>query len=146
MLPNGQSFVFLGLTNFTTPFPPTPPHGTPVPWLVYYGLTNVPLDVVELGDPNGNGLATWQDYLAGLNPTNANSKFDLLIDTAPPAAPPQVRFSTVTGRTYRIDTATTLGVWSVLADNIAGIGGYYTFTDLRNLTGANAVYYRVSVR
>jgi hypothetical protein len=34
----------------------------------------------------------------------------------------------------------------VLADNIAGIGGYYTFTDLRNLTGANAVYYRVSVR
>lgn len=146
MLPNGQSFVFQGLTNFITLYPPTPPHGTPVPWLVYYGLTNGPLDVVELGDANGNGLATWQDYLAGLNPTNTSSLFDLHINSAPPATAPQIRFSTVTGRIYRIDTATTLGVWSVLADNIAGIGGYYTFNDLRNLSGANAIYYRVSVR
>ena len=28
MLPNGQSFVFQGVTNFITPFPPTPPQRT----------------------------------------------------------------------------------------------------------------------
>jgi hypothetical protein len=144
MIPNGQSFVFPGLTNFTTVFPPTPPHGTPVPWLYYYGLTNNPaLD--ELGDQNGNGLATWQDYLAGLNPTNVNSRFDLLLDTVPPANPPQIRFSTVVDRTYRVDSATTLGNWTVLQDNISGTGGYVIFIDRRNLSGATAVYYRVSV-
>jgi hypothetical protein len=144
MLPNGQSFVFQGLTNFITPFPPPPPHGTPVPWLVYYGLTGDPV-AAELGDPNGNGLATWQDYLAGLNPTNVTSRFDVHIDTAPPAQPPQIRFGTVLGRNYRIDTATTVGDWSMLADNIPGNGGYFIFVDYRNLSGVNAVYYRVSV-
>jgi hypothetical protein len=145
MLPNGQSFVFQGITNFITVFPPTPPHGTPVPWLFYYGLTNNPtLD--ELGDQNGNGLATWQDYLAGLNPTNVNSRFDLLLNSVPPVTAPQITFNTVVGRTYRVDSATTLGIWTILQDNISGTGANITFTDLRNLSGATAVYYRVSVR
>ena len=144
MLPNGQSFVFPGVTNFITAFPPTPPHGTPVPWLYYYGLTGDPA-LEELGDQNGNGLATWQDYLAGLNPTNVNSRFDVQMVAAPPAQPPQIIFSTVLGRTYRVDSATTIGSWTVLRDNISGTGGIVSFTDLRNLSGANAVFYRVAV-
>src|ERR1039458_2758613 len=67
MLPNGQSFVLQNGTNFMTTYPPAPPHGTPIPWLIAYGFTNN-FAVAELSDPNGNGLAVWQDYLAGLNP------------------------------------------------------------------------------
>ena len=45
----------------------------------------------------------------------------------------------------RVETATTLGDWSVLRDNIPGTGGYILFIDDRVLSGVNAVFYRVAV-
>ena len=145
MVPTGQSFVFENVTNFLTVYPQTPPHGTPVPWLIAYGFTNN-FDVAELSDPNTNGLAVWQEYIAGLNPRDPNSKFSVEIIRAPPAAPPQIIFSTVADRTYRLESAFGLDTpWAVLRDNLSGTGGFLMFTDLRNLSGVNAVYYRVAV-
>jgi len=52
----------------------------------------------------------------------------------------------VANRTYRIDWADTLdGDWFVLRDGIAGTGGEMTFTDLRNLSSVETMYYRVVV-
>ena len=49
---------------------PLAPDGLPIPWLLtYFGTTNVDANA----DPTGKGMTIGQDYLAGTDPTNANS-------------------------------------------------------------------------
>lgn len=140
---NFYGFILAGINAFTTVYAVLPPHGTPIPWLMSYGFTNN-FAGAELLDPNGNGLAVWQDYLAGLDPLDTNSTFT--VHLASPENPPQIVFSTVVGRTYRIDwSVNPYGGWQVLRDGIAGTGSDITFTDERNLSGVSAMYYRVVV-
>ena len=140
---NFYGFTLQNTNAFFTAYPPPPPHGTPIPWLLSYGFTNN-FDAAELLDPNGNGLAVWQDYLAGLNPLDTNSTFGVQIAAAP--NPPQIFFNTVAGRTYRVEWATSVnGPWLLLRDGIAGTGGIVMLTDLRNLSGVGASFYRVAV-
>ena len=75
-----------------------------------------------------------------------NAKFSVEIINTPPAAPPQIIFSTVADRTYRLESAFSLDApWTVLRDGISGTGGNLMFSDLRNLSGVSAVFYRVAV-
>lgn len=141
MLPSGQSFVLSNAPTFVTVYPPPPPHGTPIPWLIYYGYKTNFADAELIAT---NGLPVWQDYLAGLNPTNVNSQFKVSMPLTPGQAP-QIIFSTVATRTYRVETATSLDTWAVLLDGIPGTGGNILFIDNRVLTGVNAVFYRVAV-
>ncbi len=138
-----QSFVFENTNAFITPYPVLP-FGTPVPWLIQYGFTNANAWASdETNDLNGNGLLIWQDYLAGLNPTNTGSVF--AVQNVLPAGGPgqyQITFNTALNRTYRVDASTNLMTWQTLQDGIAGTGGSVTVTDTRNLPH---VYYRVAV-
>jgi von Willebrand factor type A domain/Putative Ig domain/Immunoglobulin I-set domain len=140
---NFYGFTLTNTNAFFTFYVAPPPHGTPIPWLKGYGFTNN-FAAAELLDPNGNGFAVWQDYLAGLNPLDTNSTFAIQSVSSPTA--PQITFNTVLGRTYQIDWTTSLnGSWTVLLDGIAGTGGNVTYTDQRNLSGVSTVFYRVSV-
>jgi hypothetical protein len=141
MLPSGQSFVLSNATSFVTSYPPPPPHGTPIPWLIYYGYKTNFADAELIAT---NGLPVWQDYVAGLNPTNVNSQFTVSMPLTP-GQPPQIIFSTVATRTYRVETATSLDTWAVLLDSIPGTGGNILFIDNRVLTSVNPVFYRVAV-
>jgi hypothetical protein len=118
-----------------------------VPWLIQYGFTNANAWVsAETNDLNGNGLLTWQDYVAGLNPTNASSVF--VVRNLSPAGSPgqyQITFSTALNRTYRVDASNDLRTWQTLQDGVAGTGGDVTIPDTRNLPGATRMYYRVAV-
>jgi hypothetical protein len=142
----GTNFYGFTLTNasaFITTYGTPPPHGTPIPWLISYGFTTN-FAAAELLDPNGNGLAVWQDYLAGLNPRNTNSTFAVNVAWSHHA--PQISFNTALNRTYRIEWTTSLtDTWTVLRDGIAGTGGDVTFTDLRDLSTAGPTFYRVAV-
>jgi hypothetical protein len=140
-VPTGRSFTSENFTNFVKLYPPPPPHGTPIPWLIDYGFT---ADFAAAELIATNGLPVWQYYQAGLNPTNASSRFDVTTAFTPGQAP-QILFSTVLGRTYRVETAVTLGNWAVLRDNIAGTGGDILFIDNRVLSGVNSTFYRVAV-
>jgi hypothetical protein len=141
MPPYGQSFTNQNFPSFIKLYPPPPPHGTPIPWLIYYGFTTNFADAELI---TTNGLPVWQDYVAGLNPTNANSSFTVSTAFAP-GQTPQIIFSTVAGRTYRVETATSLDSWAVLRDNIPGTGSNILFIDDRVLSGVNPVFYRVAV-
>ena len=91
-------------------------------------------------------MPVWQQYQAGLDPRNPNSKFIIRsITVGQPDVPPEIIFSTALNRTYVVQTATILGDWTLLLDNIPGTGGDIQLTDLRNLGGVNEVYYRVLV-
>ena len=141
VLPSGQSFVMQNAGDFITPYPPAPPHGTPIPWLMAYGFTTN-FAAAELVATNG--LPVWQAYVAGLNPTNANSRFTVSAAFTPGQVP-QIIFNTVPTRTYRVEAATSLGNWEILLDHIPGTGGNIAFVDNRVLSGVGTVFYRVGV-
>jgi hypothetical protein len=141
VVPSGLSFTNQNFNGFVTLYPPPPPYGTPIPWLTFYGFkTN--FAAAELIATNG--LPVWQDYIAGLNPTNAASQFGVW-PLFLPGQTPQILFSTVVGRTYRLETATSLTNWTVLRDNMPGTGGNILYIDNRNLSGLQSVFYRVGV-
>ncbi len=51
-------------------------HGTPEPWLDQYGLVSGGnYEAADAGDTDGDGVAAWQEYVAGTTPTNAASVF-----------------------------------------------------------------------
>ncbi|MEO6034122.1 MAG: vWA domain-containing protein, partial [Verrucomicrobiota bacterium] len=146
-MPLGRSFT-LNTNLFITVYPATPPLGTPVPWLRAHGFSGDPASA-ELSDPNGNGMFVWQEYLAGLDPNalpgDAHFAFVISSRVIPQPGPPQIAFNTVVGRRYRVESATTLGFWTVLEDEIAGTGNVVSVADRRNLAGVSAVYYRAVV-
>jgi hypothetical protein len=117
-----------------------------VPWLIQYGFKNPGGWVTNETSLDGNGRPIWQDYIAGLNPTNASSVFTVrnLSSTGAPGHY-QITFSTALNRTYRVETSSDLLTWQTLQDGIAGTGGDVTVSDNRNLSGATQMYYRVVV-
>ena len=139
-----QSFVFENTNAFITAYPVLA-HGTPVPWLISYGFTDPnSWAAAETNDANGNGFPTWQDYLAGLNPTNTSSVF-VVRNLAPVGSPShyQITFSTALLRTYRVDASTNLVTWQPLQSGIAGTGGDVTITDNRIMATPTQMYFRV---
>ncbi len=93
-------------------------------------------------DPDHDGASNWQEYLAGTDPQIATSIFH--VTTARVAASGfQLSFTTVTGKTYRIEWASNpSGPWTVLENNIPGSGDPIQITD--NSSPASATrFYRV---
>ena len=141
MPPGSQSFVLSNATSFIAAYTNPPPHGTPIPWLMYYGFKN---NFAQAELIQTNGLAVWQEYLAGLNPTNPASQFKVWTAFAP-GQTPELAFTTVQSRSYWLETSTTLTNWSVLRDNMPGTGGTNYFLDNRPLSGVPSVFYRIGV-
>jgi alpha-tubulin suppressor-like RCC1 family protein len=138
-----QSFTLANTLAFITVYPVLP-FGTPVPWLIQYGFTP-DFAVAETNDPDGDGIPTWEEYLAGTNPTNAASFFAVqsLVPTGTPGNY-QITFSTGLNRNYRVETSTNLLTWQPLQSGIAGTGGNVTITDNRTLPPATQTFYRVA--
>ena len=140
----GQSLLVNNTNVFITAYPALP-HGTPVPWLIQYGFTNPSTWTNVETMVSSNGLPVWQDYVAGLNPTNRSSVFGVQSVTAVGSPVEyQITFPTAVGRTYRVDASTNLVTWLPLQDGIAGTGADVTVIDNRYLGTANS-YYRVVV-
>jgi hypothetical protein len=141
----GQSFVVSNATSYVQSYPSTGlPFGTPIPWLLYYGITGNPTNA-EVADSDNDGVPNWKEYQAGTNPTNSASKFFIKsTGTAPDQIRNQIIFTTSPNRTYRVDSSFDLVNWQTVQDNIAGTGNDYTFIDTRFLL-VSQVYYRVLV-
>jgi hypothetical protein len=81
-------------------------HGTPVWWLLSYGLgTN---DSETLGDVDGDGSLTWQEYYAGTVPTNRASVLELTGLTAFSDIFWKLSWSSSSGRVYTVSGSTNL--------------------------------------
>ncbi len=81
------------------------PAGTPYGWLAQYGLTNYDEDA--MADADADGLPSWQEYVAGTDPTNPASVFQIngssmVRDGA------VIRWSSVSNRFYALGWSTNL--------------------------------------
>ncbi|MEI7851748.1 MAG: hypothetical protein WCH86_07940 [Kiritimatiellales bacterium] len=115
--------------------PPNVPYLPPVSWMDQYGLTNHLEDVAA--DQDSDGLKTWQEYIAGTNPTNPASGFCVTED------PRNVLgWNVVSGRVYSVYWTTNLmSGFQCLESNIPWTQGSFT-----NSTDASCGYYKIGVR
>jgi hypothetical protein len=115
-------------------------------WLQQYGLsiaTNT-----DTADLDGTGFNVYQDWIAGLNPTDPSSVLQMLapVDTNNPAGV-VVRWQSVNTRTYCLQRGTNLTAqpaFSTIQSNLAGQAGTTTYTDT-NAAGSGPFFYRVGV-
>ena len=116
-------------------------------WLQQYGL---PISTnVDATDPDGSGMNAYQDWIAGLNPTNALSvlKMTSAAKTNNPAGL-VVTWESVNTRTYYLQSSTNLAgqpAFSTVRSNIVGQAGTTSYTDT-TATNAGPYFYRVGVR
>lgn len=115
--------------------------GIPNGWKEQYGLD--PLDpTVANSDPDGSGMTVLQDYLAGTDPTKANSAFRITA-ISPSGADTRVYFTSVGGKYYNLERCDFLGGgWTDIVTNIPGNDGIQWVKDIAGATRTSA-YYRI---
>jgi len=125
------------------------PHGTPLTWLRSYGFTN-DFALAEEGDPDGDGMKSWEEYRAGTEPTNAASVFRLQ-EIAPVANGVRLTWSGTTNSgvttPFLLYCATNLfsPAWELRSGSIPRAGnGLNVWTDSVPAS-ASQVFYRVAV-
>ena len=116
-------------------------------WLQQYGL---PITAnIDTADLDGTGFNVYQDWIAGLNPTNALSVLAML-----PPAPTNnpsgliVSWQSVSNITYFLQSNTNLGMqpaFSTIQSNITGQAGTTSYMDT-NAVGNGPFFYRVGVQ
>lgn len=116
-------------------------------WLDQYGL---PTDgSVDYADLDGTTFNVYQDWIAGLNPTNAASVLLMQTpQTSTNSSGVTVTWLSVSNRTYYLQQATNLAVqpaFSTIGGNLAGKAGTTSFTDM-TATNSGPYFYRIGVQ
>jgi glucuronoarabinoxylan endo-1,4-beta-xylanase len=113
-------------------------------WRFYYfGTPSNSGNAADSADPDGDGCTNAQEFASGTDPTNRASC--LKINQMHASGNDMVlSFSTVTGKTYRVERSDTLqsNSWTTVQDNIAGTGGTVQVTD-SNGVGKSKRFYRL---
>jgi len=98
-------------------------------------------------DADGDGLSNLQEYLAGTDPTNPQSKLQFSNSGMTVNGKPEVTFSWLTapGKNYTLEAQTSLegGSWAPVATNAGD--GYVNQIVLTNYSG-NARFYRIRLQ
>lgn len=121
-------------------------NGTPHWWLAQYGLTNTSWDAAALSSPNGNGLATWQDYIAGISPIAPGSRFVIKnLQILPRTNIFVMSWDSVTGRIYQVYTTTNLlpANWTNVFQT-TGDGTQQSYTN--TVISTNKAFFKLSVQ
>ena len=116
-------------------------NGTPEWWLAQYGLATS--DAAALADHDGDGMAAWQEYIAGTNPTN---QLSVLRITNVRAAPPEIilQWQSITGRVYTVHRSSNLfGGFQALVPDVPWPGSAFT-DSVFNVTGQR--FYKIEAR
>lgn len=102
--------------------------------------------VSQTDDADGDDRTNYEEYLAGTDPKNANSRLTVKTFTPLPGGGFSLTWDTQSDRTYRVERSTSLASnqWTTLQDNIQGDGTVKTFTDSQPGTSPH-LFYRIAV-
>ncbi len=114
--------------------------GTSIPWLEEYGLS----EADEFVDNDGDGLLTWEEYVAGTIPTDSTSVLELNSITSTPNGLVLV-WQSIEGKKYSINTYTSLDypVSGVLVSDIIGVAGETAYTT--TVSEVDTIFYDIGV-
>ncbi|MDF7807763.1 hypothetical protein P4E94_09965 [Pontiellaceae bacterium B12219] len=115
-------------------------NGTPYPWLAEYGLTDADDDV----DIDNDGMMTWEEYIAGTNPTNAASV--LTVNSFSNVAGDYViTWQSVEGKSYSVLTNLDLvyGTPGAAASGIVAVTNETSYTS--SVPASSAVFFEIGV-
>jgi len=114
-------------------------------YLQKYGL---PTDgSVDFADLDGTGFNIYQDWIAGLNPTNSASVLAMIPVSTNSISGFTVTWQSVSGILYNLQRSTNLFVqpaFSTIQSNIVGQSGTTSYTDISATNGV-PYFYRVAV-
>jgi hypothetical protein len=94
-------------------------------------------------DPDGDGMITWQEFVAGSSPTNSGSGLRLQASVVTNGI--SIQWPSVQGRLYTIDRSVALPTFNVLTNNIPATPLQNTYIDTSAI-GPGPYYYRVRVQ
>jgi hypothetical protein len=122
---------------------------TPVSMVSYEWLEQYELLITtntDTSSPNGTPFDVYQDWIAGLNPTNLASLLMMLSPTTTNNAPGiTVSWESVSGIDYNLLRATNItSAWATIQSNIIGQAGTTSYTDT-SATNGGPYFYRVGV-
>ena len=102
--------------------------------------------VSQTADADGDGRTNYEEYLAGTDPQNANSRLTVKTVAPLPGGGLTLTWDTVVGRTYSVERSSSLAPnqWITLQSNVAGDGTIISCTDTNPGT-ATRLFYRVAV-
>ena len=120
-------------------------NATPEWWLAQFGWTN-DFDAAAMGDQDGDGAPTWQEYPAGTIPTNIHSVFQVMsMGSSPDSDYHVIRWSSVSNRFYTIYKSTNLlEDFSPLTSSIPATPTVNTYTD--SLDSIDRAFYSIGVQ
>lgn len=114
----------------------------PIAWqLQYFGRTNIN----ALDDPDHDGMNNWQEYLAGTDPTNPQSRF-AIIKVSPGPTSSLVQWSSVQGKFYTVQrSADLLNGFSDVQTHVQATAPLNSFQDPAAPVGSGPYFYRIRV-
>jgi len=116
---------------------------TPEWWLALHGLTNG-FDAEAMADQDVDGAHTWEEHVAGTDPTNEWSVFSVtgVVAIADPGL--VLSWYSVSNKVYSVEASSNAGAgYSVIASNIFAIPPVNVYT--AQVPGKAASYFRVRV-
>jgi hypothetical protein len=142
-------YEFINVTNDHTISPTFAPilaaKGTPIVWLDSHGLTG-DHDAQEVADPDNDGSPTWQEYIAGTDPTNRASCFSVSGLYKAGNGQSVLYWDGKTGRLYSVYSKTNImdDQWNTNLDRQPASSGPMSYTN--NADDALRKYFRIGVR
>jgi hypothetical protein len=113
----------------------------PDSWRIQYFGSLMNILSAPDADADGDGMTNLQEYRAGTNPNDVTSRF--AVNGSNSATGVTLKWPTVTGKTYRLESASALtgATWTVIEDSITGTGGIIERTQPSN--NGQTRFYRV---
>jgi hypothetical protein len=116
--------------------------GVPESWRNYHGITQTD------ADDDGDGLSNRDEYRAGTNPKEAQSRFVVSSFDSTPGGAFRLRWRTVEGLAYRVEWRNDLLVdsWHRVSPDVTGTGSTVEWSDEETAGGAlQQRFYRIVV-